>query len=77
MPLRKPFSSGLQVHPIVPYLVPEFDEREAAAAAHIPWDRWDDMARDQRVGVVAWNRSRRLLEIHASDAMNSRSPDGH
>lgn len=44
--------------------VSEYEIREAAAAAHIPWPTFNEMEWEERVRVVAWYRMRNLIERH-------------
>ena len=60
---------GLTVTPLVPGLVAEFEEREAARFAQLPWDDYLGLPRGERVLAVAHYRVKRDFDIHLNDAV--------
>lgn len=49
-------------------LVAEYEEREAAKAAFVPWNVYIEMPPSERAALVAHYRVSRLVEMHANDA---------
>jgi len=50
-------------------MVSDFEQREAARYALIPWGDWDSLPLQDRIDAVAFARVSRLVELHQSDAM--------
>lgn len=50
-------------------LVPEFEEREAAAYTHTPWSVWLDMPIIERATGVAHYRLHHAVNRHVDDAV--------
>lgn len=49
-------------------LVPEFEEREAAALSGYTWREWLQAGGLERAGAVAYLRMKNLVSVHAHDA---------
>ncbi len=50
-------------------MVPELEERDAAAAAHYNWTDWRALEWQERATSVAHYRTRKLIDLHAHDAV--------
>ena len=51
--------------------VPEYEEREAAVFALIPWSEWDNLSWYERAAAVAHYRMHNIIETHVNDAIES------
>ena len=69
-PLRDTVDAGIEFEPLLPGLVPLYEEREAAAAAGYRWADWQSLTVEERAAAVAFVRLRRLVALHQGDAMN-------
>lgn len=49
-------------------LVPEYEEREAAAYTSCPWHEWQRLPYDDRAAGVAHYRVHLLISVHTQDA---------
>lgn len=52
-------------------MVHEYEEREAASFALIPWRDWCKQERGERAAGIAHFRLHRLIEAHVSDAVTT------
>lgn len=52
-------------------LVPEYEEREAAALEGIPWQEWLTMPMQERAAGVAHYRLHHLIAMHSQDAVQA------
>ncbi len=64
-------STGLTYRPPIPGMVPEYEEREAAHASGQTWGEYVASDRDERAATVAWYRTRRLVDLHIDQVVNS------
>jgi hypothetical protein len=62
--------TGIAYDPLLPGLVPLFEEWEAAAAHHYTPGAWDDLDSWTRALCVAHLRLRRAVEMHQTDAVD-------
>ena len=53
---------------LLPGIVPELEERDAAAAFHVPWPDYQAMPRLERIDMVAAFRLIRYREMHGNEA---------
>lgn len=60
-------STGIRFEPIIPGIVPEAEEREAAKHNGYTWRNWLELEHQERVDGVAWFRLTRLLELHSQE----------
>lgn len=56
---------------MLPGMVPEIEEREAARFGGVPWADWERLPRVDRIDGVAHFRLSRLIDLHQSDAHNA------
>ena len=56
---------------MLPGMVPEIEEREAARFVGVPWAAWERLPRVDRADGVGHFRLSRLIDLHQSDAHNS------
>lgn len=61
-------ATGITYRRLLPELVAEFEEREAALFCLYTWTEWEKLARDERALGVAHYRVRRLLDMNIHDA---------
>jgi hypothetical protein len=50
-------------------LVPEYEEREAAAFTSVPWMQWLDVDTRERAAMVAHFRMHNQVSLHIGDAV--------
>lgn len=60
--------SGIQISPLLPGLVPEYDCREAAVYVHVSWPDWLDLSGYDRAMAVAHYRIQLMIQAHVEDA---------
>ena len=60
--------TGITYRRIVPNVVPEVEEREAARFNGYTWKEWLKLPRQERVDGVAYSRIRRYIDMHQEDA---------
>lgn len=53
---------------ILPWAVPELEERDAARFNGYNWQTWLSLAREERVDCVAYARLQRLVDMHQNEA---------
>ena len=56
---------------MIPGLVSEVEERDAAIANGYTWREWGDLSRNERIHNVAHYRLRRLIDAHVEDAVSA------
>lgn len=64
----KLLDTGITYRRLLPGLVPEIEEREAARFSGYTWAQWELLDHHERVSGVAYFRARRTIEMHQSDA---------
>lgn len=70
-PLNKHVSHGIEIKANNGF-VPEYEEREAAVFALIPWANWEIIPWQERAAAVAHYRMHNLIESHVNDAIDSK-----
>ncbi len=68
--IRDTVATGIAYEPLLPGLVPLYEEREAAVFGHCAWRDWAALPVEERAAAVAHYRLHRLVELHSTDAMN-------
>ena len=68
-PLRT-LDTGITYGRLLPNVVPEVEEREAARFNGYNWKEWQELSRQERVDGVAYFRIRRFIEMHQQDAQD-------
>lgn len=63
--------TGIEYEPLLPGLVPLFEEREAAVFSHYRWADWVDLPTQERAAAVAHFRLHGLIALHQADALNA------
>lgn len=71
MPLSQGIETGITFSRVIPELVSELEEREAAKALLWTWTEWSNLPRDERVDALAHYRLTRLIAAHENDALES------
>lgn len=67
--VRDTVDPGISYDPLLPGLVPLFEEREAAVFSHYNWIEWQELPVGERAMAVAHLRLRKLIDLHGSDAV--------
>ena len=62
--------TGIDMEPLLPGLVPLYEEREAAFYCNYSWREWQQLEPYERAENVAHFRLKRLIDLHNADAMN-------
>ena len=60
--------TGITYRRIVPNVVPEVEEREAARFSGYTWKDWQELPTQERVDGVAYFRLRRAIDMNQQDA---------
>lgn len=60
--------TGIVYQTVIPGLVSEFEEREAARFGHYNWTAWQELTYEDRAYGVAHYRTHSLVELHQNDA---------
>lgn len=60
--------TGIAYNRLLPNLVPEIEEREAAIFNGYTWTEWNALPYWERIDGVAFARTHRLIELHKGDA---------
>lgn len=70
MPVRNRLNTGIAFEDMRMELglVPEYEEREAAAYTSCPWHEWQRLPTEERAAGIAHFRLHLLLGIHTQDA---------
>lgn len=61
----------MRYNALIPGLVPEVEERDAARFNGYTWSDWRKLAYDERVTGVAYYRLSRLVDMHREEAVSS------
>ena len=61
--------TGVRYSALVPGMVPEVEERDAARFNGDTWAEWRKLSYDERVTGVAYYRLSRIIEMHKEDAV--------
>lgn len=69
--IRDAITTGIAMEPLLPGLVPFYEEREAAVYGHYSWVEWRTLEPEERAFAVAQYRMHYLIEMHHSDAVNT------
>lgn len=71
VPMRRSVSTGIGFSDprLEVGLIPEYEEREAAAYEHVPWDRWLVLPVQERAAGVAHYRLQHLIAMHSQEAV--------
>lgn len=69
----KLLDTGITYRRILPGIVPEVEEREAAKFNGYTWKEWQELPSHERVDGVAYFRIRRQIEMHQQDAQDKES----
>jgi len=67
--VRSTVRTGIEYQSLIPGLVPEYEEREAARFGHYTWRDWLSLPYLDRVVGVAHYRMFHLIELHHNDAV--------
>lgn len=70
VPVRDVIATGIVYAPLMPGLVPLFEEREAAVYAHYSWMQWRELDPEERATVVAQYRMHAVIAQHQNDAVS-------
>jgi hypothetical protein len=70
VPVRQTVNTGIAIQSNNGF-VPEYEEREAAVFALIPWSEWDSLSWYERAAAVAHYRMHQTIETHVNDAVES------
>lgn len=70
-PLHKPLHTGIEIVTNGSGIVPEYEEREAAVFALVPWAEWDNLNWHERASAVAHYRTHYSIEAHVNDAIDA------
>lgn len=71
VPVRDVVETGIEMDPLLPGLVPLYEEREAAVYGHYNWREWRELEPQERAFAVAQYRMHHLIELHHGDALNA------
>ncbi len=63
--------TGVRYNALIPGLVPEIEERDAARFNGSPWFDWRKQPYDERVTGVAYYRLSRIVEMHREEAVST------
>ena len=63
--------SGIQYESLLPGLVSEYEEREAARWGGYTWPAWQALEREERIDGIAHYRLDRLISLHQLDAQEA------
>ena len=63
--------TGVRYSAILPGLIPEIEERDAARFGGYTWQQWRELPLVERVDGVAYYRMTRIVEIHKEDAVST------
>lgn len=66
-------TTGISYGRVLPGLVSEFEEREAAAHSGYNWREWQAVSHDEKADAIAYCRLRRLVDMHSRDAVEADS----
>lgn len=61
--------TGVHYSALIPGLVPEIEERDAARFGGDTWAEWRKLPYDERVTGIAYYRLSRLIEMHKEEAV--------
>jgi len=65
-------NSGITIKPMIPGIVSELEERDAAKFSLIPWPDFKVMNRLEKADVIAYFRIRMEIDAHTNDEMTRR-----
>lgn len=65
--------TGIRYPPLIPGLVPEIEERDAAHFNGYTWLQWQQLGYWDKVDAVAYVRLRKLIDMHKEDAVSAES----
>lgn len=69
--MKAGIETGITIGRLIPGMVPELEERNAAADFGVPWPAYQAMDRYEQVDLVAAFRLRRYIEQHGHEATSS------
>lgn len=69
--IGRTISSGISFGRLLPRMVPEYEEREAARFGYYNWLQWQELAYQEKASVVAHYRLSRLIKMHENDAVGT------
>ncbi len=61
--------TGIRYESLVPELVPDFEQREAAVFCRYNWGEWQRLDWQGRASSIAHFRLHNLVELHKNDAI--------
>ena len=68
-PLGGTVRTGIEYEALVPGLVPEIEEREAARFNGYTWRDWLELERHERAAGIGHSRLTHLIALHQHDAL--------
>ncbi len=73
LPPRRGVETGIRYEGLLPGLVAEIEERDAAKDCGVSWIQYRDMEYAEQVKLVAYYRVSRIVDMHKDEAVNDAS----